>query len=211
MLVVFVIMSHQCMVMNHLKLQSNTFSYWTGKGGSSPGLKQGGNESDRSSPPSTEFQNAWIYIPTSPFDFMACVGTTFTPIITWRNNFLFEKLCVTHSVNKLFILYRPECRHCLHYNPTVNTVALLTLTVYSFKTYQIYPCVYSSFCHLPRGFATELAFAFINNPIQYAPYSTLFLRHSNTHCTHAHENSWYAATLFTQYMFMFYKLFYQWF
>jgi hypothetical protein len=31
-------------------------------------------------------------------------------------------------------------------------------------------------------------------------------RHSSTHC-----NSWYAATPFTQYMFMFYKLFYQWF
>jgi hypothetical protein len=35
--------------------------------------------------------------------------------------------------------------------------------------------------------------------------------HSSTHWTHAHENSWYAATPFTQYMLMFYKLFYQWF
>jgi hypothetical protein len=27
----------------------------------------------------------------------------------------------------------------------------------------------------------------------------------------AHANSWYAAAPFTQYMFMFYKLFYKWF
>jgi len=176
LLVVFLIVTHPCVVANHLKLQSNTFSYWTGNGDSVPGLKQSRSESDHFSPPSVDFQNAWSYIPTSPFDFMACVGTRFTSIITWRSNFLFEKLdfqnawsyiptspfdfmacvgtrftsiitwrsnflfeklCVTHSDNKLFILHRPECKHCLHYNPTVNTVALLTLTVYSFKTYQL--------------------------------------------------------------------------
>jgi len=126
--------------MNHLKLQSNTLSYWTGNGDSSRGLKQRGSESDQSSPPSAEFQNAWSYIPTSPFDFMACARATFTSIITWRSYFLFEELCVTHSV-KLFILYRPECRHCLHYSPTVNTVALLTLTVYSFKTSTLPLCL----------------------------------------------------------------------
>jgi len=167
-------MTPQCTVMNHLKLQSNTFCYWTGNAGISPGLKQSGSESDHSSPPSAELQNAWSYKHTSLFDFMVYVGTTFTSIITWRSNFLFENQCVTHSVNKLFILYRPECKHCLLYIPTVNTVALLTLTVYPFKTYQLYSCVYSSFCHLPRGFATKLAFAFINNSIHYAPYSTLF-------------------------------------
>jgi len=170
LLVVFLIMTHQCWVMNHLKFQSNTFSNWTGNGEPSPGLKQGGSESDDSSPPSAEIQNKWSYTPTSPLDFIECVRTTFTSVIAWRSNFLFEKLCVTHSVNKLFILYR----HCLHYKPTVNTIALLTLTAYSFKTHQFCPCVYSSFCHLPRGFSTELAFEFINNPIQYAPYSTLF-------------------------------------
>ena len=174
LLVVFLIKTDQWMVMNHLKLQSNTFSYSTGNGNSSPGLKQSGSETDHSSPPSAEVQNAWIYITQSAFDFMACVRTSFTSIFTWRINSLSEKPCFTHSVNKLSILYRPECRHCLHYNPTLNTVALLALTVYSFKTYQLYPCVYSTFCPLPRDFATELAFAFIKNPSQYAPHFTLF-------------------------------------
>jgi hypothetical protein len=140
LLVVFLIMTHQRRVRNHLKLQSNTFSNWTVNGEPYPWLKQRGSESDDCSPPSVEFQIEWSYTPTSPFDFIACLGTTFTSIITWCSNFLFEKLCVTHSVNKLFILYR----HCLHQNSTVNTSALLTLTVYSFKTYQLYPCAYSS-------------------------------------------------------------------
>ena len=163
-------MTHQCRVMNHLKFQSNTFASWTGNGDPSPGLKQRGSESDDSSAPSAKFQNEWSYTPSSLFEFIACQRTRFTSIITWRSNFLFEKLCVTHSVNKLFILYRP----CLHYNPTVKTVALLTMTAYPFKAYHLCPCVYSSFCYLPRGFWTELAFAFINNLIQYAPYSTIF-------------------------------------
>jgi hypothetical protein len=35
------------------------------------------------------------------------------------------------------------------------------------------------------------------------------IRHSSTHCTHAHESSWYAATPFTQYMFIEYRFYNQ--
>jgi hypothetical protein len=43
--------------------------------------------------------------------------------------------------------------------------------------------------------------------IMCAVCATVPDRHSSTHCTHAHENSWYAATPFTKYMFMFYQWF----